>query len=206
MQENKVKELTNHNLTDHHKHVAVIDILGQRAHIPINKSLVAVIIVLVVGLVAIEYISHGVSDTIKYVAVGGYSDISEAGNSDSNVTPARIYQFWTPGENTWGDVVASCGKKQKCLSELNKWKKTYITTKKELKDFGESLKKELNIPGYSRFPVIGAGGGPEKSGWYWKIILTDGNELDKVKLFSQYNKFFSRENIRIEEDYIGAPN
>ena len=186
--------------------MAIIDILGQRAHIPVNQSLVFVIIILVIGLVTIEFISKGVSDTIKYVATGSYSKVVIDGSSKGFVQSARIYQFWTPGETTWKDMVNSCSSDKKCLSEIQKWKKTNFTTNIKLSNFGKALQETLDVPGYSRFPVIGSGGGTEKSGWYWRIIFSGGNKLDKDVLATVYEKFFKRKNVRIEESFIGKQN
>jgi len=199
---NKKDTQVHHDLTEHHKHVAVIDILGQRAHVPINLSLVIVIVVLVVGLVSIEYISQGVTSTIKYATSGGYNELNKNNTSNNENTSARIYQFWTPGADTWKDITSSCADK-KCLDELQDYKPSNFTTDKKLRDFGEILKQKLNIPGYSRFPVIGSGGSQEKSGWYWKIIIPNNDELDKKKFIAQYKNYFNRDNVRIEESHLG---
>ena len=192
------------DLNDQNPTVAVISILGQHAKFPINQSLVFIIIVLVIGLVSIEKISQGVSKTAKAVIAGNYQVLSDDEPEGGDSITARAYMFWTPGTDTWKDVVHSCHEDKKCLKDIQQWKDINFVTHNDLEAFGKALKNDLGLKGYTRFSVVGAGSSSgDKSGWWWRIIV-ENDELDKDDFLKTYKKYFKRNTVKLEESIIGA--
>lgn len=185
--------------------VAVIHILGQRAKFPVNRALVVIICVLVTGLVAIEYISRGVTQTINSLLTGSYVTVSSEGIKNGSGKATHIYQFWTPGESTWEEVQSYCLRYNECSDNMAQYAAAYTTTAAQLEKFGRALKKELGVPGYTRFHVVGAGPYTgDKTGWVWKIVMADGKQLDRDAFFKIYSRFFNRSKVAIEESVLGG--
>lgn len=192
------------DFSDQHPTVAVISILGQQARFPVNQSLVFIIIVMVLGLVSIELISRGVSNTLNAVVTGNYSQLTENAPEGGKALIARAYMFWTPGVETWNDTVHSCHGDKKCIEENKKWKEINFTTHENLEKFGNALKTDLGLKGYTRFHVVGAGQySADKSGWWWRIIVEE-NELNKEGLLKLYKQYFKRDSVKLEEAIIGG--
>ncbi|VAW73564.1 hypothetical protein MNBD_GAMMA10-852 [hydrothermal vent metagenome] len=192
--------------------IAVLNLFGQQATFPVNLYLVSIIVVLVCGLVAMDFISRGgISQTIQKVMSGSYSTLTDSG-AQKNTAPTRIYQFWTPGVETWPSVLHSCeidakndtNKIAQCKKDMLRWETGHSTDHPTLKKFGQALKDKLNLPGFTRYEVTGSGQYiTEIKGWMWKIILPDDNKLNEKLFLEVYKSHFKRGDVKIEKHIIG---
>ncbi|GEM_PF-2620423 len=186
---------------------AEFTILGQLVKIPMNVWSFLCITSVCTLIGVIFYLDYKHSNDKKKTII----EIVSAGFFKVDKEPKKIeaksYTFWTQGVTTFDDLKKEVENKNLTEYKFKEYESHYKLDngEKTLVDFGNALKNRLKISGYTRIAAYGEGVLPLKSGWIWKITVSDDNEEFTIpKLLAIYKEFFhGNQEVYIETVEIG---
>lgn len=179
-----------------------LQLANQELYVPINHWTFLMILVLVLGLVGIEFSSKTPGSITQSVVYGIFNLNPETNVVNVTNKSGSIYEFWTPSIET-----PTSFRPQKAWDDMKPEKKRWYTLdngENTLRIFGQTL-MDLGATGYSHVESHGQGTSVFKQGLLWEVTFPQHSAMTPRRFIRVYNRFFHRDkNIYLKISGVDA--